>query len=473
MTATAATTSQAEKLQTFRAPATVWWQAIAYCLMLALVGLKLYPMLLPIAIFLMWRWRNDRYAFLVEATLLLGGFGLISPKTIPATDVALVLGIVGAIIYRKNAYVKRVTLATLAYFVAIVLIAMTSIESMSVQFYRMRQYFSIITYFIPLLAFVNRPFVWDKFRDSFIIHTLVICGFYVVDTFIFNGYILLPGALPGSETSIFEPALRGFMSLPRHYPTGLYLLVPFVIWINYKQVRFSTIQWVMILLAIFASRTNSLLFALIGCWIVFRPNKKQILTYGLVAAGALICGYFVDNATGRNLRLADNLDQFVSLEAAQDDEDLAEFGTGRMAQIIPKWELLNDLDRTSLGFGFIHPKKTTNPIFQIRNDLYSDESMADEVATEVEVTQVQTIFDIGFVGFTIQLIYFIGVYFIIRKLTHSRDYLNVIEGVTLLGVGGFAGLNGPGGLILVGLILGTILLANKPLSLKPQPDERQ
>lgn len=473
MTAVAATTSKTNKLQTFTAPAAKWWQAIAYCFMLSLVGLKLYPMLLPVAGFLMWHWRHDRYDFLVELMILLGGFGLVSPRVLPSSDIAMVLGIIGAIVYRKNSHVKRIAIATLIYFLVIYLIALTSLESMSVQIYRMRQYFSIITFFIPLLAFVNKPFIWEKFRDSFILHTLVICGFYVVDTFIFGGFILLPGTQPGGFSTILDPSLYGFMSLPRHYPPGLYLLIPFIIWINYKQVRFSFFQWLIIILALFSSRTNSLLFALLGCWIFFRPNKKQIITYGLTAVIALVAGYHIDNATGRNLRLADNLDQFASLEEAQDDEDLAEFGTGRMAQIIPKWELLNELDRTALGFGFIHPQKTTNPIFQIRNDLYTDESQSDEVATEVEVTMIQTIFDIGFIGFICQLIYYIGVYFIIRKLQYSRDYLNAIEGATLLGVGGFAGLNGPGGLILIATILGAILLANKPLSLTQQLNERK
>lgn len=461
--------------EAFRAPARKWWQAAAFLFLLSMVGLQLYPVYLLVFVFLIWRWRHDRYAFMVELMIMLGAYGFIpgGAQIIPIYDVCTALGIIGAIVYRKNRVVKAVTVAMLAYFTVVVLIALTSAESLSIQFFRMRRYFMIIAYFIPLLVFVNRPFAWSKFRETLVIHVLVICGFYIVDTFIIGGYILLPGlGGGGTVSSIFEPYLAGFMSMPRHYPAGLYWLVPCVIWLNYRELRFSPIQWIVIALALFASRTNSLLFALVACWIFIRPEVKKIFVYAGIGAVALAAGYIIDNATGRHLRLADNFDQFTSLEAAQDDEDIAEFGSGRMAQILPKWELLQELDRMALGFGFLHPEKTTNPIFQIHNDLYTDESQADEVAIEVEVTQVQTIFHMGFVGLFCQTLFYVGIYFIIRRLRYSKDYLNVLLGASVLGIGGFAGLNGPHGLILIGIVLGSILLANKPISLKQYPDER-
>lgn len=433
-----------------------------------MVGLKLYPVLLLLLVFFIWRWRTNRYDFLVEVIFFMGCYAFMYANLLPlpVSDIGFVLGLVGLFIYRKNKTVRNLTVATLIYFLAVILIASTSLESMSVQFYRMRRYFSIIIFFLPLLVFVNRPFEMAKLRDSLVLHALVVCGFYVIDTFLINGFILVPGcAFGGEESSIFRPMVYSFGSLPRHYPPGLYWLVPCVIWLNYKQLRFSPAQWIVIALALFASRTNSLNFALIVCWIFFRPNRGKILKYALGGAVALIAVYFIDNATGRHLRVADNLEQFTSLETAQDEEDLAEFGTGRMAQIIPKWLLLDELDRYAFGFGFIHPTKTTNPIFQIHNDLYEDVSKADEVATEVEVTQVQTVFDIGFVGLLVQLVYFIGIFYIIRPLKYSTEYLNVMVGMSILGIGGFAGLNGPQGLCLIALILGCILLANKPLSM--------
>lgn len=466
-----------EKPQTFRAPAAKWWQAIACCLLMSLVGLRLYPILLLLIVFFVWRWRTDRYALIVELMLFIGGFGLMPADVLPvkAADFGLIVGIIGFLIYRKNRTVRNVTLAMLAYFAVLFLIASTSLESMSIQFVRLRRYLNIVVFFVPLLVFANRQFSWHKFMDSLVVHALVICGFYVVDAFVLGGYVLLPGCLGGGmQSSIYELYFGRQMLVPRHYPPGLYWLVPCVVALNYGRLRFSRWQWAVILLALYVSRTNSLLFALIICWVMFRPKVKQMLAYGLVGAVVLFAGYHIDKATGGNLRLAANIDQFVSLEAAQDNEDLAEFGTGRMAQILPKWELLSDMKRMHLGFGFIHPALTTNPVFQLRNEYYTDVTQADEVATEVEVTQVQTIFDCGYLGLLAQLAFFIGVYFMIRRLEHSLYYLCTITGAFLLGFGGFAGFNGLHGLTLIGTILGAILCANKPLNRaapKPQSTE--
>lgn len=473
MTANPAAIPGIEKPQTFKAPATKWWQAIAFCLLLSLVGLRLYPILLLLFICLIWRWRKDRYALLVELMLFFGGFGLSPADALPlkASDVGLLLGVAGFVLYRKNREVRRVTLAMLAYFAVLFIIASTSVESMSVQFIRLRMYLIIVVFFVPLLVFANHEFQWRQFLDTLVVHALVICGFYVVDTMLIGGLVLLPGTgWGGAESSIFNLYIAGPFSMPRHYPPGLYWLIPCVVALNYKELRFSAPQWILIALAMYSSRTNSLLFALIVCWVFFRPRLKQVALYAVIGAVALFVGYHVDKATGGHMRLASNIEQFVSLEAAQDDEDLAEFGTGRMAQILPKWELLSDMHRLHVGFGFIHPEKTTNPIFQIRNEYYTDVSQADEVVTEVEVTQVQTILDCGYLGLLAQLAFFIGVYFIIRPMKHSRYYLCTITGAFVLGFGGFAGFNGLHGLCLIGTILGAVLCANKPLSVNsPRP----
>ena len=452
------------KPTTFKAPAAEWWRVIMYFFMLSLLGLRFYPVILIVLIFLLWRWRTDRYFILVELVILMGDFAFKANNVLPfkLSDIALVTGVVGFIIYRKNREVKRVTFAMLGYFAALFLIASTSLESMSVQFVMMRNYMIIIAFFIPLLIFANQDFDWDKFIHTVVIHALVICGFYVVDTFLLGGYVLLPGALASKHPSTFYDPYIFIYNMPRHYPSGLYWLVLCIIPLTHKWVRLSWGQWALVFLALFASRTNSLLFALIVCYVLFRSNIKQVVRYSLIGAVVLVVGYFLDSASGRHLRLADNIDQFVSLEAAQDDEDIAEFGTGRMAQILPKWELLSDMDRLDVGFGFLHPTLTTNPIFQIRNDYYTDVTKADELATAVEVTQVQTILDCGYLGLLAQFAFYIGIYFIIRRLKYSSYYLCTFVGVSVLGIGGFAGVTQRDGLLLLSVALGAVFLANKP-----------
>ena len=458
-----------QKEATFHAPAAKWWQAIGFCFLMSLVGLRLYPLILILLMFFIWIWRKDRYYFTIEIMLLIGSFGLMPFNVLPLriADVCVPLGLLMILIYRKTKPLKLITLAMLAYFAAIILIASTSLESMSVQFFRMRNYLTIAVFFIPLLIFANHRFEWPNFIEALTTHALVLCAFYVIDTFIFGGFVLLPGAVGGGITSSIFELFIGHPMI-RHYPPGLYLLIPLIPALNYGNLRLSWAQWLLIFLALYASRTNSLLFALIVCWVAFRPRVRQIAVYSLGAALLLFAGYFIDKSTGGNLRLAENIDQFSALEAAQDDEDLAEFGTGRMAQILPKWELLTDMHRLHLGFGFLHPEKSTNPKFQIRNDYYTDVTQAEEVATEVEVTQVQTILDIGFIGLIIQMLFYVGVYFIIRPMAHSRYYLCTLTGISVLGIGGFAGLNNIHGLTLLAFILGGILCSNKPLNNQPQ-----
>lgn len=461
-----ALTATEKKVPTFAAPAREWWQAIAFCLLISLVGLQLFPALIPIALFLAWRWGQNRYAFLVELLLVMGDYGFKHNFILPfkLSDLALVAGVIGLIIYRKNKDVKRITLSMLAYFAVLILIASTSLEKMSIQFVMMRNYMIIIAFFIPLLTFANRSFSWEKMIHSIVLHALVICGFYAVDTFIFHGYLLLPGTFASEIlSSFFSPVIYpDLLYFPRHYPYGLYWLLLCVMPMTYGKLRFSPWQWVLILLSLFAARTNSLLFALLVCAIFFRPSFKQTLRFALIGLVAIVAGYYIDGATGRNLRLADNIDQFSSLEAAQDDVDLAEFGTGRMAQILPKWELLTEMDRLDVGFGFLHPTLTTNPKFQIRNDYYTDVSRADELATAVEVTQVQTILDCGYLGLAAQFAFYIGIFFILRRRKYSRYYLCAFVGVSMLGIGGFAGVTQRDGLLILALALGMVILANKP-----------
>lgn len=455
-------TEQQQKPAIFHATSSEWRTAIGYCLLLSLVGLKFFPALLPVIIFLAWRWRTDRYAFLVELLLIMGDYGFKHNYVLPLklSDIALVIGVIGIIIYRKNYYVSRVSKAMLAYFAVLIIIASTSVESMRVQFVMMRNYLIIIAFFIPLLTFANRNFSWKKMVHTITVHVLVICGFYAVDTFLF-GFILLPGTNAWSEASTFySPIIRPF-GLLRHYPYGLYWLVLCIVPLTSGEFRFSKWQWLLIALALFASRTNSLLFALVVCFVFFRQNFKQISKYVILGSIAIIIGYFADKYTGRYLRLADNIEQFTSLSTAQDAADLAEFGTGRMAQIIPKWVLLGDMDRYALGFGFLHPTLTTNPIFQIRNDFYTDISRADELATAVEVTQVQTILDCGYLGLLAQFAFYIGTYFIIRRLKHSKYYLCAFVGMSVLGIGGFAGVIQRDGLLIIALALAMVFLANK------------
>lgn len=102
-----------------------------------------------------------------------------------------------------------------------------------------------------------------------------------------------------------------------------------------------------------------------------------------------------------------------------------------------------------LGFGFLHNELTTNDDYIIHNEYYSDQSAAEEVASLVEVTQVQTILDTGLIGFCVQHLFYIAIYFFLRKYKYSNLYLVTLVCISIFGVGGFAGLNIPHGLLLL------------------------
>ncbi len=442
----------------FSAPSSDWWRAFGFLFACSLTGLNFYPALLLVAAILYDRWKKDRYFFLVELIIVCTGSGLIRyDLSIKPCDFAFLFGVFGMVIYRKNGLVRKITWAMLAYFAVLFILAFTSVEPMSNQIAMIRYYLLIIGFFIPLVTFADREFDFNRLLYVIVLHTLAICVFYVVDAFFFFGFILTPGSSAWGTSTILHPII--FYGLPRHYPYGLYWLLFLVVPINYKTLRLKWYYWVLILLALVTSRTNSMMFALLGCFIFIRPKFTQALKYvglSIVLLGAV---YVVDKPLGSPLRVAENIDQFAALRNPDDIEAIAQFGTGRMAQILPKMELLYDLDREWIGLGFLNRLKTTNPIFQIDNILYIDSSKSEEVASGVEVTQIQTILDVGYLGFIIQLIFYIGVYFMIRRLPYSNYYLCLILGFELLGIGGFAGLNGMQfSLLILGLALGAIIL---------------
>ena len=481
MTPATTATVSAQSRTYFTAPAAQWLQAIGFLLSLALFSLEFWPALLLVGVFLIHSFRSDRYFFLIELFLLCGGYGYIRPGQFPVNsyDIGLLIGIIGIIIYRRNKMVKRLTLAMLAYFAVILLIASTSDENMAIQFRRIRLYLGLVSFFIPMVIFANRQFEWQKFIHTVMLFTLTICLFYTIDTFILNGGILVPSAtwvrdsFGKAHYSSISHLVWDPLSLwwPRHYPYGLYWMALCIIPLATKQVRLRPLHYALVFLAIFASRTMTFMAGILIGFASFAGQAKKMIKYSLGTIVVLSALYAVDSSLGSPMRVASTVDQFTSLSTAADQVDLSEFGSGRMAQIIPKWELLFRLNRQWLGFGFLHPELTTNPKYAITNEYYTDTSRSEEVATAVEVTQVQTIFDIGFVGLLVQTAFYVGLYFMIRRLRHASYYLCVLITISVFGLGGFAGLSLNDGLFLLGLTLGAILLSNPECRLASFPSD--
>ena len=87
-----------------------------------------------------------------------------------------------------------------------------------------------------------------------------------------------------------------------------------------------------------------------------------------IATGTVL--YFIDGSmayvnddyrTIAPIRLYSSVNQISEVAEAIDDEDIAEFGSGRIAQVIPKLELLYNLGYQRRGFGFLDKYETDNP----------------------------------------------------------------------------------------------------------------
>ncbi len=439
-----------------------WLWAFAFLLSMSLTGLNFPLGYVAVIVILVNRFMKNRYDFIIQLTLLFGGYALASASDFPfkLEDAAFVVSLAGVFLYRKTPMMKRITTALLLYALIILLIAKTSDETMMIQFRRIRLYLMIFYVFIPLMAFSGRAFGMQYFFRKILAYTLVICVFYALDGFVLHGFILIPDGWAGEgvEPSTFTNPY--FYPFPRKYPPGLYIAALCVIPIT-RYYKLNGKQWFVVAMAFASTRTLSVIGALLISFGIFQGYVRRMLKYAALGIVGITVMYHVDSAMGGFLRIQSTIDQFIALDVVQDEEDLSEFGSGRMAQIIPKMELLYDLDREWLGLGFLHPELTTNPKFLLKNELYTDVTKADEVATGVEVSVIQTILDMGYIGLFVQMTFYFYLYYIIRKLKYSVFYLSVLVVNIIFGIGGFAGLNSPHGLLLLALTYSAVLLSNK------------
>ena len=191
---------------------------------------------------------------------------------------------------------------------------------------------------------------------------------------------------------------------------------------------------------------------------------RTVKTIKYIAIGIIvfIAGYYIDGAMDGQLRIQQLVQQFEVLKNPNDPELLIKFGTGRIAQILPKLDYMLSTGKQYTGFGFLHDDLTTNNQFVITNEFYTDVTQSEETVARVEVTQVQTILDAGLIGFLIQTFYYLAIYFwVLRPLPYSKSYLIVLFCISFFGIGGFAGLISRQGLLLLGLTTAAILLCQK------------
>lgn len=160
-------------------------------------------------------------------------------------------------------------------------------------------------------------------------------------------------------------------------------------------------------------------------------------------------------------RIKSSIEQIQAVREAQDDEDIAEFGSGRIAEALPKLEMVNHYNRNWTGLGFIHPQLTTNTKYIINNEYYKDQSENEEAATGIEIEFLQVYITVGYLGLIAYFLFFGSTYAMIRKYRYSRYYLSVLIIVFWFSLGGFTGFTMSHGQIILGLAFAATLLAQR------------
>ncbi|MDE7155505.1 MAG: hypothetical protein K2N79_04385 [Muribaculaceae bacterium] len=434
----------------FKAPFKDYVAPTVYLASLSLYGLQFYPAIIITLFLLLESWKKDRIEFVVRFTLLVGCYGFTDPDRnfgFKPSDVAIVLSFIAFLLYRKKGVVGRIALIICAYIAIMILFALLSAESMSIQMLQIRNYSSIVYVFFVLFVWADNSFDIAKLWHTVILYSLVICCFYIIDGFILNGYVMIPNTVMFSKnTSYFYDVNWAPFTLhfTRKYPPGLYLL-SLAVYPVARYYKLSLNQWIIVVLALIACRTMTFIAALAIGYIVSAGFTRRFLKYSFVVSGCFVALFFVDRITGNHLRIASTVDQFTNFVMPEEQfdgeqiEGLVTFGSGRLEQVIPK--LYHQAESRCLltGFGFLHPQKTTAQQFIIDNPLYSDISASEEVVTGVEVTQIQTILDIGILGFAIQTAVFLLLYFVVRKSPESLYFGSMLVIFFIAGLGGFSG----------------------------------
>lgn len=448
---------------------------LLFLLCLSLTGLHVYPAILGCLAILLKAFREDRYQFAIMAFFLFGGYSIMPINIFPVkfTDVAFLSGIVLAVLLRKPPLLKRMLVLYLLFVAVLLWVAHQSWESMRVQFIVLRFYFSFIVVFIYLATFANRSFDLRRMVHTLMAFLVLVCGYYIADGIIFKTHFFIPGAVWSDPATITALSAHPFSLTPaRVYPHAL-VFIPFALIPAMRMYRIPAWVWVMVALSALTTFTFTYITALVVTCLLFQGSLRRLLKISIIALLGFAAAYGIDsilpmheNEYGmRNstLRIRSTIDQFVALSEAMDDEDIAEFGSGRMAQAIPKMELVSLYHKEMTGLGFLHQDYSNNTRFIVNNEYYTDVTQSEEVATGIEVIPLQIYISGGWIGLIAMNVFLFGLWFIVRKLTYSYIYAASLVFVLIMGIGGFASPTTFPGMQILAFAFAMVVLANRSI----------
>lgn len=461
-----------------RSPLELSWAQVKvpllFMLSLSLTGLSFYPAILLALAIMVRQYKTNPYNFIIMAMILFDGYGILNPKMLPGIrleDFNLVIGFALLFLYKKNKVLRQTTAILIVYALCLFLLALFSIESLAIQFTVIRTWLNFVFFIIPVVVFSRREFDINIFFRQIIIFGLIICGYYIIDAVILGGNVLVPHVYNwrAEISTFYHPVINPF-HIFRKYPPGLILLVIAVYPIS-RYYRLSWWQWAMILAALAVSQTFSIIAAYALAYIFFQGKIKQLLKYFVLGILAFVALYFIDGTLPKvdkeitvesTLRIKSSVDQFIDIFDAVDEEDIALFASGRMAQIIPKVELVFEQGKQWTGLGFLNPERSKINRYIIINELYSDEEESEELAIGVENEPADVFLTIGFIGLLVHALFFYALWRVIRRYKYASLYLCTLFICFVGGMSSWTNLNSYRGLLPLAMSFAVILLANRP-----------
>ncbi|MDE6126758.1 MAG: hypothetical protein K2G30_07370 [Muribaculaceae bacterium] len=449
-----------------------WGGPVVFMLSMAAVGLSFYPAWLVVLAMLLQRFKTDRYEALVMLMIALGGYGLRPAPTIVECLLLYCTAIPLAFLLRKSAVTRRTLVIWGIYAAGCLVFAAISIESLMMQSLMLMWYLSFLFFLVPLWMFAGKSFSMDDFFNRLYPYVIIYAVFYWIDGLVLNGPVFLPQLQPFIGTPPFYNlyVIPLSMTVSRVYPPGLYL----ALMLMYPLIRSYRLRWwegILLAVALMITKTFALITAVLLGFVICQRGFSKVSKYVVLSAGLLTALYVVDvsisdvkdiaTQSGSRLRIASTINQFVILDGAQDEEDLAEFGTGRMAQIIPKVERLYEMGLEWTGFGFLHPTQSNNRAFVIENNLYSDISQNEETVATVEVVPVQVFLNIGYLGLIWHVLFLVALILVIRRLPDSKYFWTLMAMFIWLGISGFCGMVQVQGQMIVATAFAMVILQDK------------
>lgn len=450
----------------------VW--PLAFMLSATMVGLNFPPGYLLLLVVMFNRFVKDRYDFIIQLTYFMGGFQLLhmSDLFIPIDKVMFGISVILIMLFRKNAFMKKTCLLLVAYAVGIMVFAMLSEERLSIQYTGILTWLAFVVFILPLAVFSGRDFDFKVFSRKLFPYLFIFCVYYIIDGIILGGHFFMPrdyaALFYGIKNTFVNFSIAPFSFL-RVYPQGLYCLI-LCLYPIARFYRLTKLEWCLIFAALIVTRTFMFLIGIVLTMILLQGSIKHIMKYGCICITFITVLYFIDTKDGyvndegeaqSALRVRSSVDQFFALSDVQDEEDLSKFGTTRMAQVIPKWQLLYELDRQWIGFGFLSRSNTKMTKYIIENELYSNPEDAEEVATGVEIVPIQIILTVGFLGLIIHILFLIGLWLLVRRLRYSGYFLSVMFTFCVIGLSGLSGMTYFHGLYMSALAYSVVALANR------------